>query len=109
MSAKPVVAGNQSSIAQSPTSGREGDFSKNEGDTRESGNIENCNFKISSQNGRGLRTDKVKRNKLFQFLKKMGTFLLFKKRTAPLTQRSNGKWKVNVMYTSQMEQVHPEV
>ena len=89
--------------------GRERETSTNKWDTRESESIENCNFKISSQNARGLRTDKVKRNKLFQFLKKMATLLLFKKHTAPQIPRSNGKWKVNVMYISRMEQAHQEV
>ena len=38
----------------------------------ESGSIENCNFKIISQNVRGLRTNKVKRKTVFEYLKEKG-------------------------------------
>ena len=38
----------------------------------EGGDIENCNFKLVSQNVKGLKTDKVKRETVFNYLKENG-------------------------------------
>ena len=38
----------------------------------EGGDIENCNFKLISQNVKGLKTDKVKRETVFNYLKENG-------------------------------------
>jgi len=72
--------------------GGEREKSTNKWGTRESGSIENCNFKISSQNGRGLRTDKVKRNKLFQFLKKNGDISFIQE--THCTKDTEKQWKM---------------
>ena len=38
----------------------------------EGGDIENCNFRLVSQNVKGLKTDKVKRETVFNYLKTNG-------------------------------------
>ena len=44
--------------------------------SREGGDIENCNFKLVSQNVKGLKTDKVKRETVFNYLKENGDIAL---------------------------------
>ena len=73
-----------SSIAQSSSNGREGIKCDRISETRDNGknenyrkgDIENCNFTLVSQNARGLRTDRAKRETIFNYLKAKGDIVL---------------------------------
>ena len=60
------IASDQSQVSKENVNGTHGRH------IGEGGDIENCNFKLISQNGRGLKTDKTKRTTLFNYLKENG-------------------------------------
>ena len=60
----------------------------------EGGDIENCNFKIVSQNVKGLKTDKVKRETVFNYLKTNGNISFLQKTHS--TPETEDLWKMNV-------------
>ena len=55
------------------------------------GDIENCNFKLVSQNVRGLKTDKVKRETVFNYLKSKGDIVFLQETHSTL--ESENLWK----------------
>ena len=59
--------------------------------SREGGDIENCNFKLVSQNVKGLKTDKVKRQTVFNYLKENGDIAFLQETHS--TQESEDLWK----------------
>ena len=71
------------------TSAQSTSYSDN--DSWESGSIENCNFRIISQNVRGLRTNKLKRKTVFEYLKEKSD-IAFLQETHGTTETEN-TWK----------------
>ena len=88
-----------SSIAQSSSNGREGIKYDRNVETRENGknenyrkgDIENCSFTLVSQNARGLRTDRVKRETIFNYLKAKGDIIFLQETHS--TPESEIIWK----------------
>ena len=58
---------------------------------REGGDIENCNFKLVSQNVKGLKTNKVKRETIFNYLKENGDIALLQETHS--TPETEELWK----------------
>ena len=88
-----------SSIAQPSSNGRDGIRYDRITETRENeknenyrkGDIENCNFTLVSQNERGLRTDRVKRETIFNYLKAKGDIVFLQETHS--TPESEIIWK----------------
>ena len=59
--------------------------------SRDGGDIENCNFKLVSQNVKGLKTNKVKRETIFNYLKENGDIALLQETLS--TQETEELWK----------------
>ncbi len=59
--------------------------------SREGGDIENCNFKLVSQNVKGLKTNKVKRETIFNYLKENGDIALLQETHS--TPETEELWK----------------
>ena len=57
----------------------------------EGGDIENCNFKIVSQNVKGLKTNKIKRETIFNYLKENGDIALLQETHS--TPETEDLWK----------------
>ena len=57
----------------------------------EGGDIENCNFKIVSQNVKGLKTNKVKRETIFNYLKENGDIAFLQETHS--TPETENLWK----------------
>ena len=87
------------SIAQPLSNGREGIATIETSKTRDNGknkncrkgDIENCNFNIISQNVRGLKTDKLKRETVFNHLKSKGDVIFLQETHS--TMESEKLWK----------------
>ena len=70
----------------------------------ERGDIENCNFELVSQNFKDLKTNKVKRETIFNYLKENGDIALLQEtHSTPETKDLwKNEWVVN--HFSHMEQ-----
>ena len=75
--------------------------SETSGKSGHGGDIENCNFKIVSQNVKGLKSDKVKRQTVFNYLKENGDIVFLQD-----TQKIFGKKNVNAKSFFHMEQAN---
>ena len=90
---------NLTSIARPLFNGRDGTATSENPETRDNGknkncrkgDIENCNFNIISQNVRGLKTDKVKRETVFNHLKSKGDVIFLQETHS--TMESEKLWK----------------